>query len=221
MKSLRWLFSARHYEIKIVLATLSVLITLPIVSVVVAASSATIVVSDALAAINPITHVVEIFTPDGDKLADLELSTVWPTRGYVSDEFGTHQPWRRALGLGPHTGIDIANAFGLIGDPITPFLPGKVVKVDYDGGGDCGIYVKVQHEHNITSLYCHLSLALAVEQQEVQPGAILGLMGSTGESTGPHLHFMVAVYDIPVNPRTFLVGEPERSLLDNVLDVVR
>ncbi len=213
----RWLFRAKNYELKIVLATLAVIISLPIMAVVVFAGSGLALVSEALAGLNPITHLVEIFNPDGEKVADVELSTVWPTKGYVSDEFGAWEPWRKNRGLGPHTGIDIANPFGLSGEPVTPFIDGKVIKVDYDGGGDCGIYVKLQHQHNITSLYCHLATALALEGQDVKPGNIIGLMGSTGESTGPHLHFQIMVYGIPVNPRIFMVGIPERSTLERIL----
>ena len=216
---LAWLFNKKHSEIKIVLATLAVIIMMPIISVVVFASSGFALVQDVLANLNPITHLVEIFNPDGEKIAELELTTVWPSRGYVSDEFGTWEQWRKDLGLGPHSGIDIANDVGLPGEPITPFIAGKVIKVDYDGGDDCGVFVKVRHDHNITSLYCHMLTALAIEGQDVQQGTIIGLMGSTGESTGPHLHFGVYVYDIPVNPRIFMVGEPERSTVRRVLDL--
>ncbi len=219
MKFLKWAFGRKHYEIKIVLATLAVLISLPIVSVVVAASSATAVVGDALATVNPITHIVELFDPNGNKTTELHLTTTWPSRGYVSDEFGAWEDWRKALGLGPHTGIDIANSYGRSGDPITPFLEGKVIKVDYAGNGTCGIYVKVQHQYNITSLYCHMLEAAVIVGQDVKPGDTIGLMGMTGEATGPHVHFQVNVYDIPVNPRIFMVGDPERSLPGNGIRV--
>lgn len=220
MKLLRWLFGAKHYEIKIVLATLAVLICLPIVSVVVLATSGFAVAGNALAAINPVTHLVELFDPNGKKTSEVQLSTVWPTKGYVSDTFGSYEPWRKALGLGPHTGLDIANNFGLFGDPITPFLEGKVIEVDPLGLGTCGVYVKIQHSNNLKSLYCHMTIALAIKYQDVKPGDTIGLMGSTGESTGPHLHFQVTVYDIPVDPRTFMVGDPERSVPVGILKVV-
>ncbi len=216
MKFLRWVFGSKHYELKIVLATLAVLIALPIVSVVVAATSATAVVGSTLANLNPVTHVVDLFDPNGKKESELHLTTTWPSRGYVSDEFGTLDAVRRSLGLGPHTGIDIANNYKRSGDPITPFLEGKVIKVDHIGKGTCGIYVRVQHDHNITSLYCHMMLASVIQGQDVKPGDTIGLMGMTGEATGPHVHFQVSVYDIPVNPRIFMVGEPERSLPNGV-----
>lgn len=220
MKFLRWLFGRKHYELKIVLATLAVLISLPIVSVVVAATSAATVVGNALVAINPITHLVELFDPNGHKTAEVQFSTVWPVRGYVSDEFGSFDTLRKELNLGPHTAIDIANEFGLIGDPITPFMQGKVIRVHNIDDNTCGKYVKIQHDNNITSLYCHMSQALAVEKQDVKPGDIIGLEGKTGAATGPHVHFQVMVYDIPVNPRIFMVGEPERNLPGGLLNVV-
>lgn len=215
-----WLFNKKHYELKIVLATLAVLIMLPVMSVVVFASSGLQLVSEALAAVNPITHLVEIFDPNGKKVEEVQLSTVWPTKGYISDEFGTYGEWRMEHKLGPHNGIDIANEYGLIGEPITPFLEGKVIKADPLGDGNCGHYVKVQHSYHITSLYCHLSVVVAHDNQDVKPGDIIGLMGSTGASTGAHLHFGVYVYDIPVNPRVFMVGEPERSTVKSVLNLV-
>lgn len=219
MTFLHWLFLRKIYELKIVFATLAILIALPIVSVVVVAQSGLTIVSNALATLNPITHLVEIFDADGKKVSEVELSTVWPARGYISDEFGTLSTFRKLLGLGGHRGIDIANSFSKEGDPVTPFMVGRVIKSHDVDDSACGKYVKVQHEHHVTSLYCHLSKAMAAEQQEVKPGDVIGLMGSTGVSTGPHLHFQIEVYDIPVNPRTFMVGEPEGSILNNVLNI--
>lgn len=217
MMFLRWIFSKKHYELKIVLATMAVLFILPIVAVVVVVSTPIAAVGSALAAVNPITHVVELFSPNGQKIDEVQLSTTWPTRGYTTDEFGEYGQYRMEHNLGPHTGLDIANEYGLIGEPVTTFMDGKVIKVNRIDNGLCGIYVKIQHAYNLTSLYCHLSVALAVEQADVKPGDIIGLMGSTGASTGAHTHFQVMLYDIPVNPRIFMVGEPERSTIKSVL----
>ncbi|MCA9347274.1 M23 family metallopeptidase [Candidatus Saccharibacteria bacterium] len=212
MTILLWLIKNTKTEIKIVLATLAVLIFLPIVSVVVVASSGVQLVGDALAALNPITHLVEIFDTEGNVIGEVELTTNWPTRGYISDEFGSEQQFRLDWGLGAHTGIDIANQNGLIGEPVTPFMTGTVLFVDQVDDSACGINVKLQHDFNITSTYCHLSSAVNIAPTtEVHPGDIIGYMGSTGASTGPHLHLTTAVYGIPINPRTFLVGEPEGS----------
>lgn len=217
MSFLYWLFRRKNYEMKIIFATLAVLIALPIASVVVVASSGVSIVSTAIAAVNPVTHVVELFDPEGNKIHDVKLDTVWPTKGYISDEFGTHSQGRKDMGFGPHSGIDIANEFGVPGEPVTPFAVGKVVKVHSVDDNTCGIYVKVQHDFNITSLYCHLLTPTTTEGLTVAPGDTIGLMGDSGASTGPHLHFQVMVYDIPVNPRTFMVGKPERSMVRAIL----
>ena len=205
-----WFIKSSKTELKIVLASLVILILLPAFAVVVVASSGVQLVGDALAAVNPVTKLVEIFNPDGDKIAELELSSTWPTRGYVSDEFGSWDQFRKDLGLGPHSGTDIANEHGQIGEPVTTFMTGKIVYVDNDKAGDCGKSVKVEHDFNIASLYCHLDSAIELTPgTPVVPGDLIGYMGSTGTSTGAHLHLSIYVYGVLVNPRTFLTGEPK------------
>lgn len=203
-----WLLKKAKYEIIIVLSVLGILIFLPIITVAAFAASGISAVSSVLASINPATHLVEIFDSKGNKVSELTLSTTWPTTGYISDEFGTKETFRVRLGLGAHTGIDIANERGKIGTPITPFMTGKVVRVDDIDNDSCGINVKLDHSNGITSLYCHLSSTSTAQGITVNPGDVVGYMGSSGTSTGAHLHFQVMVYGIPVNPRTFMVGEP-------------
>ena len=209
MSFLVWLYRKTKTELKIVLATLAILIILPAFSVVVIAASGVKLVGQALAAVNPITHLVEIFDANGNKVHELEVSTVWPTTGYVSDEFGTRDKVRTLLGLGAHTGIDIANEKGEIGTPVTPFMVGKVLRVDDKDDSSCGLNILVDHGNGVTSLYCHLSRTSTSAQTDVKPGDVIGYMGSTGTSTGSHLHFQTNVFGIPVNPRTFMVGEPK------------
>lgn len=212
MPVLVWLYKNSKLEIKLVLITLAVLITLPAVSVVVLASSGVQLVGEALAAINPVTHVVELFDSNGNKIAELELTTNWPATGYVSDEFGTHEHWRQELGLGPHTGIDIAHENGLPGSPVTPFMSGTIISVDNIDDDACGKNVRVQHIHDITSIYCHLDSGIERETgTPVDVVDVLGYMGNTGTSTGVHVHFGVRVKGFLVNPRTFLINEPQPS----------
>lgn len=71
-----------------------------------------------------------------------------------------------------------------------------------------GKYVVVNHGNAITSLYAHLHAVTVEVGAEVTPGDVIGLMGSTGASTGPHVHLEVRVYGVSVEPRMFLVGEP-------------
>lgn len=201
------LFKRTSVEIKIVLGTLAVLIFLPALTVVVIAASGIQFVGDALAALNPITHLVEIFDTEGNVIGEVELTTNWPAQGYVSDEFGSKQQFRLDWGLGSHTGIDVSNS---IGTPITPFMKGTVIYVDQIDDSACGIHVKLQHEFNVTSTYCHMSQAVdMIPTTSVVPGDVIGYIGSTGASTGPHVHLATYVYGIAINPRTFLTGEPE------------
>lgn len=211
MNLLRFIFGKKHGELKIVLATLAVLLLLPTMTVVVMAASGISVVSSALTAVNPVTKVVEIFDPNGNKVTEVTITSNWPSRGYVSDEFGTFDLFRKHLRLGPHTGVDIANNFGRSGDPVTTFAEGVVTQIDTVDDSACGLFVRVDHGNNIQSIYCHLSSVEAQLLTKVKPGDIIGRMGSTGASTGAHLHFQINVYGIPVNPRNFVEGEPEPS----------
>ena len=194
-------------EIKIVFATLAVLLILPIFAVVVFAASGSSLIGDAVAYLNPVTRLVELFDTNGNKIGEVSVTTNWPIRGYVTDEFGTSADWRKKLGLGVHSGVDMSNS---IGEPVTPFLEGTIAYNDDTDDSSCGKSVKIQHEYNITSTYCHLdSTAQIPPTTEVEPGKVIGYVGSTGTSTGPHLHLTVRVYGILVNPRTFLEGNPE------------
>jgi len=210
MKPLFFLVAARSFknEIKIILITLAVLLAMPLMAVVVIANAGITEVAQALVGLNPITHKVEVKDPNGNVITELELSTVWPTYGYVSDEFGSFTPFRHGLGLGPHTGIDIASFGGRFGEPVTPFMAGRVTDVDNIDDSACGKHVRISHGNNIQSVYCHMDEATAIDESDVQPGDVIGLMGSSGTSSGAHLHFQVEVFGIPVNPRIFMVGEP-------------
>ncbi len=188
-----------------------VLIMLPIMTVTVLASSGIQIVSNALVSVNPLTHEITIHKPDGEVDQILTLTTTWPARGYVSDEFGAFELFRRENNLGPHTGTDIANNFGREGDPITTFAEGTIIAVHDKDDNLCGRYVKIDHGHNIKSLYCHMLEPTATLHAPVKPGDVIGRMGQTGAATGPHVHFQINIYDIPVNARTFVTGEPEPS----------
>ncbi len=134
MKLLFWLYRSSSTEFKIVLITLVVLITLPTFTIVVAAASGASIVGNALALVNPVTRLVELFDTNGNKVGDVELSVNWPVRGVVTDEFGTHEQWRTLLGLGVHSGIDIGVKKGT---PITPFMVGNILSVDNIDDSSC------------------------------------------------------------------------------------
>ncbi len=210
-----WLLKKAKNELLVVFGIISFLLIMPIFTVAVITATGASAVSGVLAAVNPITHLVEIFDSRGNKVGELTLSTTWPTTGYISDEFGANGDFRNKLGYGAHTGIDIANERGVIGTPVTTFMTGVVNRVDNVNDSACGINVLVVHENNISSLYCHLSATATTPSTRVNPGDIIGYMGSTGASTGPHLHFQVMINRIPVNPRTFMVDQPAGTYASN------
>lgn len=107
-----------------------------------------------------------------------------------------------------HTGIDFA---GSTGTPVYATADGKVVNAMEEGGG-YGIHVKLIHKHGLATLYAHLSQLAVVKDQNVKRGQLIGYVGSTGLSTGPHLHYEVRLlnrdpnnpYEITFNPRPFI-----------------
>lgn len=203
MSVLVWLLRKSKRELQIIGITLAVLFILPLFAVVVIANAGISEVASALAAVNPVTHQVEVKDANGKVITSLEASTVWPVKGSISEEFGVpHMPWQPY-----HTGIDIADKTG---DPVTPFMAGVVIKTPRLATG-FGNHVIIDHGNGITSLYGHLSEITTHEGAVVKPGDVIGLEGSTGASTGPHVHFEIRLFGIPVNPHTFMATEkPER-----------
>lgn len=100
---------------------------------------------------------------------------------------------------GFHTGLDMAAPEGT---PISAVYYGKVTKM---GEGDSwGKYVLVEHSDGFETFYCHLSEIYVQEGAVIRQGETIGLVGSTGMSTGPHLHFEVKINDIRVDPELLL-----------------
>lgn len=200
--NLLFLFKSAKTELKIVLATLAVITLMPLIAVVMIANTGVAAVSAALAFVDPVTHMVSVQDPSGNVIAQIEATTTWPARGNVTTEFGDPTPYQAH-----HTGTDIALAAG---DPITPFMAGTIITVDNnpDNKTGYGKYVVIGHGNGITSLYGHMEETSATIGQQVKPGDVIGYEGATGHAIGAHLHFEVRVYDIPINPRVFLIGNP-------------
>ncbi len=98
-----------------------------------------------------------------------------------------------------HTGMDLAVPTGT---PVRAALPGTVRVAKYDSS--YGYYVSIGHENGLITLYAHNSRLLVRPGQSVQAGDVVSLSGSTGRSTGPHLHFEVRVNGERTNPRYYL-----------------
>lgn len=109
-----------------------------------------------------------------------------------------------------HAGLDFR---GPIGAPVHAAARGRVsfsgVKQGY------GLCIEIEHGNGLMTRYAHLSRFVARAGQEVDAGAVIGAIGNTGRSTGPHLHFEVRIHDRPVNPRPFL------EAASNVLEEAR
>jgi murein DD-endopeptidase MepM/ murein hydrolase activator NlpD len=176
--------------------TFLMVLLLPVIAVIVMTNSGVEEVSDALVQISVSDNTITLYYPDGTLYKTMTLTTTWPVQGEITNEFGdTLLPFYLF-----HSGIDIA---GKRGDPVTPFMPGKVI---YQGEifWGFGKHIIIDHGDNITSIYGHLDTIKVKDNQEVKPGDVIGTEGSTGWSTGPHLHFQINVFGIPINPRLFL-----------------
>jgi murein DD-endopeptidase MepM/ murein hydrolase activator NlpD len=116
----------------------------------------------------------------------------------ITSSFGT----RRDPILGTaafHSGMDFRAS---IGDPVKATATGKVVSAGRNGG--YGNMVEISHGNGLTTRYAHLSRILVSQGDDVNPGTIVGLAGSTGRSTGPHLHYEVRRENTAVDPSAFI-----------------
>ena len=122
----------------------------------------------------------------------------WPVPGAVTSPFGMRMhPIFHVMKM--HTGVDLHAGMGT---PIHAAAAGTVVYADWRGGyGKCVI---IDHGGGLATLYGHQSEILVNVGQKVKRGEVIGKVGSTGYSTGPHLHFEVRVNGTPVNPLGYL-----------------
>lgn len=117
---------------------------------------------------------------------------IWPRCDAVTSEYGRR--WGRM-----HYGLDID---GNTGHPVFASKDGTVIYAGWQGG--YGRLVLVDHHDGVVTAYAHLSAFSVGQGQQVSQGQRVGSVGSTGNSTGPHLHFETRVNGSPVNPRRYL-----------------
>lgn len=126
--------------------------------------------------------------------------SIWPVKGWVTSGFGPRvSPFTEKPAW--HDGLDIGAAANA---PVQAPAQGRVTSVGFDP--KLGNVVKLDHGFGIETLYGHLAKVVVKEGQRVRRGDVVGLVGSTGLATGPHLHYMVKV-----NGQTF---DPTRYILD-------
>lgn len=118
-----------------------------------------------------------------------------PVTGTISSRYGVSSKIR----VSTHTGLDIA---ATTGTPIKVVADGTVAFAAYSGS--YGYLVKVDHGNGVETWYGHTRKILVKEGQEVKAGDTIALVGSTGNSTGPHLHFEVRINGEHVNPQKYL-----------------
>ena len=117
-----------------------------------------------------------------------------PVAGRMTSGFGLRRhPILRFARM--HSGVDFGASYG---SPIVAAADGEVVGAGWAGG--YGRQVKVRHEGGVVTTYSHMSGIAAEPGQPVRQGQVIGYVGSTGMSTGPHLHFEVRIGGRPVNP---------------------
>jgi len=126
----------------------------------------------------------------------------WPVKGWISSHFGLR---RSPISGKPlmHKGIDIAAS---LGTPVSVTAPGEVVEAGWSNSG-FGLFVMVDHGYGFKTLYGHLSEVSVERGERLALGDTVGLIGSTGYSTGPHLHYQVIKDDQPIDPIDFLPAD--------------
>jgi|GEM_PF-3215083 len=137
---------------------------------------------------------------DGRHLA----SFAWPVKnGRVTTGFGILRVYNRGAATWSHRGIDIAAPAGT---PILAPADGRVIfSEDLKANG---VTTLVDHGYGVITAYLHQKQTRVHPGDVVRQGDLIGTVGSTGGSTGPHLHFQVNVNGVPVNPMDFLKGAP-------------
>ena len=125
--------------------------------------------------------------------------SIWPVKGWVTSGFGPRvSPFTEKPAW--HDGLDIGAAANA---PVQAPAQGRVTAVGFDP--KLGNLVKVDHGFGIETLYGHLAKALVKEGQRVKRGEVVGLVGSTGLATGPHLHYMVKVHGQALDPVKYIL----------------
>ncbi len=135
-------------------------------------------------------------TSDWMQLAD--APSLWPLEGTVTSSFGQREDPFNGEGAF-HAGIDISAGFGT---GIRAAADGTVDMASLTNG--YGREVVIDHGHGVKTVYGHLSGFTVVAGQQVKRGQVIGYVGLSGRSTGPHLHYEVRVHNTPVNPHKYL-----------------
>jgi murein DD-endopeptidase MepM/ murein hydrolase activator NlpD len=149
-----------------------------------------------------------------------EIPSIWPIKGgigYISTTFGPNlHPYTGRPYL--HRGLDFSTYRQ--GDPIVATADGQVVTAEFDQVSGFGNYIIIRHKHGYYTRYGHMASFNVKIGQEVQQGDVIGYIGNTGLSTGPHLHYEIHIGSDVVDPQKFIYlrsgKSPARSLLAQI-----
>lgn len=131
------------------------------------------------------------------------IPLIWAHQGKINNEFGFRRNPFGGRTYEFHAGMDID---GERGDMVVAPANGVVTEVGWKGG--YGQMVEVDHGNGLKTRYGHLSKIEVALGQTLTRGQVMAFVGSTGRSTGPHLHYELRLNDMPINPRRFLPPEP-------------
>lgn len=153
--------------------------------------------------IEPLAEIRSVLETYQDWVDD--APTLWPLKGpygNITTTFGwTIHPFTNQGYL--HTGVDIAWP---VGAPVVATANGKVTQVGYNS--QLGNYVQINHKHGFVTKYGHLNAAIVRIGQEVTGGTVIGYLGNTGLSTGPHLHYEVRLGMDYQDPMVYMQIKP-------------
>jgi len=143
-------------------------------------------------------ELVEFFSQQKSLLA--HTPSLWPTKGWISSRFGQRMsPFTNEREI--HKGLDISTSkLSAIFAP----ADGVVTSVRWDHG--YGKILSLNHDHGLITKYAHLEKALVKKGQYVKRGQKIALVGATGRTTGPHLHYEVHLNGVPVNPLRYILN---------------
>ncbi len=150
--------------------------------------------------IEPIEQIGEVIKSQQAIFSD--TPNIWPLKngvGYTTAQFG-HSLHPITGQWYIHTGYDIAT--GRIGDPIVAAANGKVIASTYSNS--LGIHVAIQHKYGYITRYAHMNASDVTLGEEVEQGDVIGYIGNTGLSTGPHLHYEVWIGSSQIDPAPYV-----------------
>ncbi len=127
------------------------------------------------------------------------VPSIWPVTGFISSSFGGR---KSPFGTGSqfHKGLDISSR---IGTPVIAPGEGTVILASPESG--YGNSVEIDHGGGIVTKYAHLQRSIVKPGQWIKKGEVLGYVGMTGRTTGPHLHYEVRLNGVPVNPMRYIL----------------